>query len=120
MKFQIVTPEKTVSSDEIQQVSLPTPDGEITILPHHIPLVTILKPGELRYVKNKEEISLAVSGGFVEVRDDGSVVVLADTAEHAAEIDLARAEEARNRAAKLMTEARHQEHVNYEVIDDLG
>ena len=52
----------------------------------------------------------------MEVREDGSVVVLADTAEHAAEIDIARAEEAKERASKLMTEARHQENVNYEAI----
>lgn len=117
MKFQIVTPEKTVSSDEIEQVSLPTPDGEITVLPHHIPLVTILKPGELRYKKNGEEFSLAVSGGFVEIRDDGSVVVLADTAEHAAEIDLTRATEAKEKAAKIMAESRHSEHVNFETLE---
>ena len=117
MKFKIVTPEKTVSSDEIEQVSLPTPDGEITILPHHIPLVTILKPGELKYKKGGEEFSLAVSGGFVEIRDDGSVVVLADTAEHAAEIDLIRATEAKDKAAKIMTESRHSEHVNFESLE---
>ena len=117
MKFQIITPERTVSSDEVEQVSLPTLDGEITILQHHIPLVTILKAGELKYKKNGEELSLAVSGGFVEVRDDGSVVVLADTAEHAAEIDLTRAEAAKERAAKLMSEARHEEHVGYEALE---
>ncbi|MFA6105119.1 MAG: F0F1 ATP synthase subunit epsilon [Patescibacteria group bacterium] len=117
MKFQIVTPEKTVSSDEIEQVSLPTLDGEITVLPKHIPLVTILKPGELRYKKNGEEFILAVSGGFVEVRDDGSVIVLADTAEHAAEIDLVRAGEAKERASKTMSEARHREHVSFEALE---
>jgi F-type H+-transporting ATPase subunit epsilon len=119
MKFQIVTPEKTVSSEEIEQVSLPTQDGEITVLQDHIPLVSILKPGELRYKKNNEEFSLAVSGGFVEVREDGSVVVLADTAEHAMEIDLQRAEEAKERASKLMSEARHKEHVDYEAFESL-
>lgn len=119
MKFQIVTPERTVSSDEVEQVSLPTQDGEITILQNHIPLVSILKPGELRYKKNGEDFALAVSGGFVEVREDGSVVVLADTAEHAMEIDIKRAEEAKDRAAKLMSEARHKEHVDYEAFESL-
>ncbi len=117
MKFQIVTPERTVSSEEIEQVSLPTVDGEITILPHHIPLVTILKPGELRYIIKGEEKLLAVSGGFAEVRDNGSVVVLADTAEHAEEIDLTRAEAAKERATKLMFAARSAEHVNFEALE---
>ncbi len=113
MKFQIITPEKTVFSEEADQVSIPTPDGEITILKNHIPLVTLLKPGELRYTKNRQEFVIAVSGGFAEVRPNNEVVVLADTAEHAHEIDLTRAEEARARAAKLMEESRHKEDVDY-------
>ncbi|OGH68724.1 MAG: ATP synthase F1 subunit epsilon [Candidatus Magasanikbacteria bacterium RIFCSPLOWO2_02_FULL_44_11] len=113
MHFQIITPEREVFSDEIDQISLMTEDGEITVLPHHIPLVTNLKPGELRYKKKTEEITLAVSGGFGVVRPNGSVIVLADTAEHAHEIDLKRAEEARSRAAKLMEESRNKEDINY-------
>ncbi len=113
MRFQIVTPERLVFSDEIDQISMMTKDGEITIMAHHIPLVTNLKPGELRYKKQGEEFGVAVSGGFGVVRDDGSVVVLADTAEHAHEIDLARAEEARERAAKLMQAPRTQENVDF-------
>lgn len=113
MKFQIVTPERVVLSDEIDQITLTTEDGQITVLPHHIPLVTNLKPGELHYAKGGENFSVAISGGFGVVRDDGTVVVLADTAEHAHEIDLARAEEARARAAKLMSEPRKQEDVQF-------
>lgn len=113
MHFLIITPERQVFSDEIDQISLTTEEGEITVLPNHIPLVTNLKPGELRYKKKDEEITLAVSGGFGVVRTDGTVVVLADTAEHAHEIDLKRAEEARARAAKLMAESRNKEDVSY-------
>lgn len=116
MLFQIITPERVVFSDEIDQISLMTEDGEITIMAHHIPLVTNLKPGELRYKQNNEEKTLVVSGGFGVVRDNGSVVVLADTAEHAHEIDLTRAEEARARAAKLMEEVRNKEDVNYSLL----
>lgn len=116
MKFQIVTPERTVFSDEIDQISLMTEDGEITILPHHIPLVTNLKPGEVRYKKQGQEFVVAVSGGFGVVRDDDTVVVLADTAEHAHEIDLARAEEARARAAKLMENARNKEDIDFTAL----
>jgi F-type H+-transporting ATPase subunit epsilon len=113
MQFQIITPEKVVASEEISQVSIPTTTGEITILPHHTPIIAVIQPGELRYTKNGEEFSLAISGGFLEVRENGMVVILADTAEHAHEINLARAEEARDKAAALMRSERNTEDVNY-------
>ena len=113
MNFKIVTPERQVFADEVSQVTMMTTMGEITVLPHHIPLVCNLVPGEIKYKKSDEELSIAVSGGFAEVRPDGSVVILADTAEHAHEIDLTRAEAARDRAAKLMAEARDKEDVSY-------
>ena len=116
MHFKIVTPEREVFADEVTQVSLMTTMGEITILPHHIPLVTNVVPGEIKYKKNNEELSIAVSGGFAEVRPDGSVVILADTAEHAHEIDVARAEEAKTRAEKLMAEARNKDDVDYSAL----
>lgn len=116
MKFQIITPERVVFSDEVEQVSLPTRDGEITVLPHHIPLVTILQSGELHYKKGGDDFFVAVSGGFAEVRDGGqTLAVLADTAEHAHEIDITRAEQARERAVKLMSEA-HREDVDYAAL----
>lgn len=105
LNFEITTPEKIVYSDKVDEVVLPTVQGEIGILPNHIPLVSILKPGELRIKKGKEEEYLAVSGGFIEVRPD-KVVVLADSAEKSDEIDEAKAEEARQKAEKLLTEKR--------------
>ena len=105
-KFQIITPEKMVFADEIDQVSLMTTNGEITILSHHIPLVAVLTPGELHYKKEGEDHVAAVTGGFVEVKADGNVVVLADAAEYAHEIDIARAEEAKVKAEKLMSQAK--------------
>jgi len=116
MHFQIITPERVVFSDDIDQASFMTDNGEITVLPHHIPLVTLLQSGELRYKKNGEELFLATSGGFAEVRPDNSLVILADTAEHAHEIDLSRAEAARERAEKLMQEARTKEDVDYTAL----
>lgn len=116
IKFQIITPERVVFSDEVDQVSLTTPDGEITVLPHHIPLVTIVVPSELRYKKNGQEFFMAVSGGFTEVRGDNTLVVLANTAESAHEIDITRAQEAHDRALKLMSAARSREDVDYAAI----
>lgn len=103
IKFEITTPEKKVHSDEVSQITIPTIEGEITVLPGHIPLVAALKAGELRVLKNQEETAIAVSDGFVEVSPN-KVVVLADSAERAEEIDEKRAEEARQKAQKLLTE----------------
>ena len=109
--FKIVTPERVVYESEIDQAILPTAQGQITILPNHISLVGVLKPGELMIKKGKEEIAMAVSGGMIEVAKN-KVVVLADTAEHASEIDEQRAQEAKDRALKLMSE-KNREEVDY-------
>lgn len=105
IKFKIVTPEKTVVEEDIYQALLPIEGGEITVLPNHIPYIGSLQAGEirLRHEMNGEETSLATSGGFIEFHDN-VLVVLADTAERADEIDLARAEEAQKRAQAIMTE----------------
>ena len=116
MKFDIITPERVVFSADVDAVTMMTQSGEITVLPHHIPLVTVLQPGELRYKQKGEEFAIAVSGGFAEVRADNSIKILADTAEHAHEIDLVRAEEARAKAAKLMEETRNKEDVDYTAL----
>ncbi len=105
IKFEITTPERVVFSDEVHEIILPTLNGEIGILPHHIPLVSVLVPGEIRIKKGSEIIYMAVSGGFIQVRPD-KVVVLADTAEREEEIDERRAEEARQKAKKLLEDKR--------------
>jgi F-type H+-transporting ATPase subunit epsilon len=101
IKVDIVTAERLVYSDQVDMVIAPGTEGELGILPHHTPLMTMLKPGELRFKKGSEEISLAVTGGFLEVRPD-HVIVLADAAERADEIDAARAEAARKRAQERL------------------
>jgi F-type H+-transporting ATPase subunit epsilon len=116
LKFQIITPEKIVFQDEIDQITMNTQEGEITVLPNHLPLVTVLKPGEMICKKGGNTYPMAVSGGFVEIKRDNSVVVLADTAEHAEEIDVKRAEEARERAEKLMKEERTMDSQEYAVL----
>lgn len=113
LHLSILTPERTVFSETIDQVSLMTENGEITILPNHIPLVTVLKAGELRYKKDGTEYPLAVSGGFAEVRPHNEIVILADSADFAAEIDLAEAEAAHNRALKTMHEAVDKESADF-------
>ena len=100
IKFKIVTPEKTVCDQEIDQATLPVSDGEVTILPNHRSYIASLKAGEIMLKTGKEDISMAVSGGFIEF-DKNNLVVLADTAERAEEIDEKRAEEARKKAEDL-------------------
>lgn len=103
LKFEIVTAERIVYSDEVDVVVAPGIEGQLAILPHHAPLMTMLQPGELMVRKETEEQSMFVSGGFLEVRGD-KVVVLADAAERAEEIDVARAEAAKRRAQERMAQ----------------
>jgi len=101
IKLDIVTAEGVVYSDEVDVVVAPGVEGQLGILPHHAPLMTTLQPGELRIRTGGEEFSLAISGGFLEVRPD-RVIILADAAERAEEIDVQRAEEAKRRAEERL------------------
>ncbi|MFC1940544.1 F0F1 ATP synthase subunit epsilon [Chloroflexota bacterium] len=101
IKLDIVTAERVVYSDEVDVVIAPGIEGQLGILPHHTPLMTTLQVGEMVVRKGGEEFSMAISGGFLEVRPD-RIIVLADMAERADEIDLARAEEAKRRAEERL------------------
>ncbi|MEK7064872.1 MAG: ATP synthase F1 subunit epsilon [Patescibacteria group bacterium] len=113
LKLKIATPEKVIYENEILQVSIPTMDGEITVLPNHVPLISVLKAGEMRIVDKEGEQILAVSGGFLEVRGQNEIVILADNAERATEIDIDRAEQARLRAEELMKQTKSVEDVDF-------
>lgn len=106
LKVKIVTPEKSVAEMEVLSITLPIEDGEVTILPEHIPYIGALRAGEIlvRRAGKDEQESLAVSGGFVEF-DHDVLTLLADRAERAEDIDLKRAEEAKKRAEALMSKA---------------
>ena len=99
LHLEIVTPERLAYSDEVDMVLVPGIEGELGILPHHTPLVTLLGVGELKIRKGGDEESFAIVGGFLQVRPD-KVVVMAETADMASEIDLERAEEARREAER--------------------
>jgi F-type H+-transporting ATPase subunit epsilon len=99
--FKIVTPERVVFEAQVAQATLPTAQGEITVLPNHIPLVSNLIPGEIIVDVDGKQQSLAVSGGFVQVHPE-KLILLADTAEMAHELDESRAEEAHRRAKELL------------------
>ena len=101
LKVEIITAERVVLQEDVDMVVAPGIEGQLCILPHHMPLLTTLQAGELRLKKGNEEISLAVTGGFLEVQPD-RVVILADAAERAEEIDIARAETAKRRAEERL------------------
>ena len=103
-KLEIVTAERMVFSDEVSALIAWGMEGQLGILPHHAPLMTMLQPGDLMIRKDKEEEYLAISGGFLEVRPD-KVIILADACERVDEIDIARAEEAKKRAQEALKTA---------------
>lgn len=103
LQLDIVTPERNVYSDEVDMVTAPGVEGELGILPRHAPLMTALQPGELRIRKGDQVEFFAIGGGFMEVRPD-HIIVLADSAERADEIDIERAETARQRAERMLKE----------------
>jgi len=105
--LEIVTAERTVLSDDVDQVNAPGSAGQMGVLARHEPLLTSLAPGELTIIKGGERIPFAISGGFMEVLPD-RVTILADSAERGDEIDEERAEAARRSAEELLRN-RHSE-----------
>ena len=99
--LEIVTPERLAYSDTVDSVQLPGSEGELGVLPHHAPLISMLGVGELRIRKGGQEESFAIAGGFLQVRPD-KVVVMAETADMASEIDLEKAQEARKEAERTL------------------
>jgi F-type H+-transporting ATPase subunit epsilon len=97
LRLEIVTPEEKIYSEDVNMVTLPGSEGELGVYPNHVPLLTTLKPGELRVVKDGRETAMAVGEGFVEIKAD-SVSVLTDMALEAEKIDVAAAEAAVDRA----------------------
>jgi F-type H+-transporting ATPase subunit epsilon len=107
IQLEIVTPERLAYSDQVDAVVLPGSEGELGVLPHHAPLVTTLGIGELRIRKGGTEESFAIVGGFLQVRPD-KVVVMAETADMASEIDLEKAQEARREAEQALESGYHE------------
>ena len=107
LQLEIVTPERLAYSDTVDAVICPGADGELGILPHHAPLLSTLGLGELRIRKGGQEESFAIAGGFLQVRPD-KVVVMAETADLASEIDLERAQEAKREAERALETGYHE------------
>ncbi|MCH8049359.1 ATP synthase F1 subunit epsilon [Patescibacteria group bacterium] len=113
LAIKIVTPERIVFEDSIDSVSAMTENGEITILPNHATLVSLLRAGEMRLKDDGQETLLAVSTGLIEVRPGNTVIILADTAERSEELELEKIEEAKRLAEQRLKEARDRNEVAY-------
>jgi F-type H+-transporting ATPase subunit epsilon len=107
IQLDIVTPERLAFSEEVDAVTVPGSEGELGILPHHAPLVSTLGVGELRIRKGTTEESFAIFGGFLQVLPD-KVIVLAETADMASDIDLEKAQEARREAEQALETGYHE------------
>ncbi len=103
LHLEIVTPERLVYEGDVDALVCPGIEGELGVLPHHAPLLTTLGLGELRIRTGGQEESLAIAGGFLQVRPD-KVVVMAENADLASEIDLEAAEQARRDAERIISE----------------
>jgi F-type H+-transporting ATPase subunit epsilon len=118
LKLKIVTPERLVLEEMVDQVTLPTTMGEITVLPEHIPLITELASGDVVAYVNGEHVPMAVVGGFVEIKQnekkETEVAVLADFAEHMSELSDVAIEKAKARAEELKTLMTNKEDVDFE------
>jgi len=118
LKLKIVTPERLILEEMVDQVSLPTTLGEITILPEHIPLITELSSGDVVALASGEYVPMAVVGGFLEVKKnekgETEVAVLADFAEHVSELSDEKIEQAKAKAEELKKQMENKEHVDFE------
>jgi F-type H+-transporting ATPase subunit epsilon len=108
IRLRVVTPSRLVLDEEVDEVTAPGELGEFGVLPNHIAFLSTLVPGELSYKQGSDRVILAISGGYAEVLDN-VMTVLAPAAEFAWEIDMARAQRARERAEKQLSELNREE-----------
>lgn len=113
IKLKIITPEKTILEEMVDSVTIPTTLGEIGVFPNHIPLVAALASGDIVAKNNGEEIPMAVSGGFIEVKEN-EVAILADFAEKVSDISDEALEKAKARAEELKKMQNNNEIVDFE------
>lgn len=117
LKLKIITPERLILEEEVDSVTVPTTEGEITILPDHIPLIAQMSSGDIVAMSSGESIPMAVVGGFIEVKKDNNTTtcaLLADFAEHVVDLTEEAVEKARARAEELKKQMENKEVVDFE------
>lgn len=113
--LNVITPTKVVLSEEIDELTIPTVNGEISILPNHIDLLTKITPGEMIIRRNNKIEPFAIAGGFLEISNN-KINVLADLALHVDDIEVSKVEEAKQRAEKAMKEKDRE--IEFEQLQD--
>lgn len=122
ISLKILTPEKFIYQDDVLEVSLPTESGEVSILPDHAPLVSIIKTGEIRIRKeeNSDVVPLSIASGILEVRPSSKIdnkkteiIILASNSEFASDIDIERSQQAYDRAQKAMEEKENLSDIDF-------
>lgn len=116
LDLKIVAPDGVMYNSEADKVTIPTQSGGITVYPDHIPLVSVLEPGEIVVHKEDYTVNMAVSTGVLEVRPESKLYILADTAERAEDIDVEKAKQARQKAKEMLEERKQQEDVDFAKI----
>lgn len=101
LRLEVITPQRVVLSEEVDAVVIPAVEGEITVLPQHLPLFTRIVPGEIKYIEGKQERFMAVQEGFLEVSND-NVNILTNYAVRSEEVEVAKVEAARKRAEEAL------------------
>ncbi len=123
VNLKVVTPEKLILEEIVDQVSLPTTKGEITVLPNHIPLITELASGEIVACVNNECIPMAVVGGFIEIKNNKDnmteVAILADFAEHVGELSDEKIQSAKDYADELKKKIHNKEEIDFEYFESM-
>ncbi len=117
LNLKIITPEKLILEESVDQVTFPTTEGELTVLPEHVPLIANLASGDIVATANGEPIPYAVVGGFVEVKNINgvtNVAILADFAEHVSELSDSAIEKAKARSEELRKQSENKEVVDFE------
>lgn len=118
LKLKIITPERLILEEMVDFVTLPTTEGEITILPDHIPVISGLASGDVVATVNGDHVPMAVVGGFIEIKKNQEgiteVAVLADFAEHITELSDEKINEAKARAEELKKQIENKDHVDFE------
>ena len=113
LNYKIITPERVLMEGEADSITVMTANGEITVLPKHEPIVTLLRAGEMKVRKGSEVTHIAASTGLLEVRGNNEVVILADTAERSDELELVAIEEAKRRAEDAMKQIKNKNDVAF-------
>lgn len=118
LELKIVTPEKLILDEMVDAVTIPTTEGEITILPDHVSLIAQIGKGDIVAISDKEHIPMVVVGGFVEVKKTETnstiAVILADFAEHVSTLTDEEIAKAKANAEELRIKTQHKEHVDFE------